>query len=128
MLRAAAGLLQTGGIKAVSTRAVAAARGCAAATIYRQFGDKDGLLDAVAGFVLQDYMEKKRLLTDASRYPAVELRDLWDLHAEFGLNQPDCWSARPVISVLAERDTFSFRSPRSPTSVIESFHRSCSTT
>jgi len=91
MLRAAADLLQTGGIQAVSTRAVAAAAGVQPPTIYRQFGDKDGLLDAVAGFVLEGYLEKKRLLTDASRDPAVELRDLWDLHAEFGLNQPDCY-------------------------------------
>ena len=53
MLRAAADLLQTGGIEAVSTRAVAAAAGVQPPTIYRQFGDKDGLLDAVAGFVLR---------------------------------------------------------------------------
>ena len=49
MLRAAADLLQTGGIEAVSTRAVAAAAGVQPPTIYRQFGDKDGLLDALAG-------------------------------------------------------------------------------
>ena len=109
MLRAAADLLRTGGIEAVSTRAVAAAAGVQPPTIYRQFGDKDGLLDAVAGFVLKGYMEKKRLLTDASRDPAVELRDLWDLHAEFGLNQPDCYvltfgQARPgrTVPVAAE--------------------------
>ena len=109
MLRAAADLLQTGGIEAVSTRAVAAAAGVQPPTIYRQFGDKDGLLDAVAGFVLEGYMEKKRLLTDASRDPAVELRDLWDLHAEFGLNQPACYvltfgQARPgrTVPVAAE--------------------------
>ena len=109
MLRAAADLLQTGGIEAVSTRAVAAAAGVQPPTIYRQFGDKDGLLDAVAGFVLEGYLEKKRLLTDASRDPAVELRDLWDLHAEFGLNQPDCYvltfgQARPgrTVPVAAE--------------------------
>ena len=109
MLRAAADLLRTGGIEAVSTRAVAAAAGVQPPTIYRQFGDKDGLLDAVAGFVLEGYMEKKRLLTDASRDPAVELRDLWDLHAEFGLNQPACYvltfgQARPgrTVPVAAE--------------------------
>jgi AcrR family transcriptional regulator len=109
MLQAAADLLQTGGIGAVSTRAVAAAAGVQTPTIYRQFDDKDGLLDAVAGFVLEGYLEQKRLLTDASRDPAVELRDLWDLHAEFGLNQPDCYvltfgQARPgrTVPVAAE--------------------------
>src|SRR6476660_6104082 len=80
MLRAAADLLQTGGIQAVSTRAVAAAAGVQPPTIYRQFGDKDGLLDAVAGFVLEGYLAKKRLLTDASRDPAVELSDLRDCY------------------------------------------------
>ena len=69
MLRAAADLLQTGGIEAVSTRAVAAAAGVQPPTIYRQFGDKDGLLDALAGFVLEGYLEQKRLLIDASRDP-----------------------------------------------------------
>ena len=109
MLRAAADLLQTGGIEAVSTRAVAAAAGVQPPTIYRQFGDKDGLLDAVAGFVLEGYLEQKRLLIDASRDPADELRDLWDLHAEFGLSQPDCYvltfgQARPgrIVPVAAE--------------------------
>jgi AcrR family transcriptional regulator len=110
MLQAAADLLQTGGIDAVSTRAVAAAAGVQPPTIYRQFGDKDGLLDAVAGFVMQGYLEKKRRLTDASRDPAVELRDLWDLHAEFGVNQPACYvltfgQARPGRTVPAAAET-----------------------
>ena len=46
MLEAAAELLRTGGVDAVSTRAVAAAAGVQPPTIYRQFGDKEGLLDA----------------------------------------------------------------------------------
>src|SRR6478752_7481588 len=91
MLRAAADLLQTGGIQAVSTRAVAAAAGVQPPTIYRLFGDKDGLLDAVAGFVLRGYIAKKRMLTGTSDDPVVELRDLWDLHIDFGLKEPHCY-------------------------------------
>src|ERR1700761_6330028 len=86
MLRAAAELLKTGGIDAVSTRAVATAAGVQPPTIYRLFGDKDGLLDAVSGFVLEEYMERKRRLIGTSDDPVVELRELWDLHIEFGFN------------------------------------------
>lgn len=91
ILLAAADLLRTGGIDAVSTRAVAGAAGVQPPTIYRQFGDKDGLLDAVARYVLQRYLDKKRLLSSSEDDPAVELRNLWDLHIEFGMSQPDCY-------------------------------------
>jgi AcrR family transcriptional regulator len=89
ILRAAADLLQTEGIDAVSTRAVATAAGVQPPTIYRQFGDKDGLLDAVAGYLLQTYIEKKRDLIGASGDPVADLRRLWDLHVHFGLTHPD---------------------------------------
>jgi AcrR family transcriptional regulator len=109
MLRAAAELLRTGGVDAVSTRAVAAAAGVQPPMIYRVFGDKDGLLDAVARFVLRGYTEKKRLLVGTSHDPVVELRGLWDLHNEFGLEEPHCYvltygQARPgrVIPAAAE--------------------------
>jgi AcrR family transcriptional regulator len=91
MLRAAAELLKAGGIDAVSTRAVATAAGVQPPTIYRLFGDKDGLLDAVSGFVLQNYMHRKRLLIGSSDDPVVELRGLWDLHIEFGMNEPHAY-------------------------------------
>jgi len=43
----AAKLLATQGLDAVTTRSVALAAGVQAPTIYRIFGDKNGLLDAV---------------------------------------------------------------------------------
>ena len=61
MVRAAADLLQSGGIDAVSTRAVAAAAGVQPPAIYRQFGDKDGLLDAVARFVIARLSERETI-------------------------------------------------------------------
>ncbi|OKH67015.1 TetR family transcriptional regulator [Mycobacterium sp. SWH-M5] len=91
ILAAAADLLRRGGIDAVSTRAVATEAGVQPPTIYRQFGDKDGLLDAVTRHVLQHYIDRKRLLTDPDEDPAVVLRELWDLHVEFGLQQPHCY-------------------------------------
>jgi AcrR family transcriptional regulator len=109
IVRAAAALLQSGGIDAMSTRAVAAAAGVQPPAIYRQFGDKDGLLDAVTQFVFQGYMTKKRSLVGASGDPAIELRRLWDLHVDFGLEQPTCYAlvfgqARPgrVFTITIE--------------------------
>lgn len=91
MVRAAADLLHDGGIEAVSTRAVAAAAGVQPPAIYRQFGDKEGLLDAAARFVLESYMKQKRLIAGSSDDPATELRTLWDLHVQFGINEPNCY-------------------------------------
>jgi AcrR family transcriptional regulator len=90
VLKAAADLLSSGGVDAVSTRAVAAAAGVQPPVIYRQFGDKQGLLDAVTGFVLQGYVQDKRraAVTDD---PVQDLRDSWDLHVGFGLTHPDCY-------------------------------------
>jgi AcrR family transcriptional regulator len=110
MLRAAAELLRTRGIDAVSTRAVAAAAGVQPPTIYRLFGDKDGLLDAVSAFLLRDYMDKKRSLIGTSDDPVVELRGLWDLHIEFGMNEPHAYvltygQARPGRMVPAALET-----------------------
>jgi len=80
-------LLAAGGREAVSTRAVSAAAGVQAPTLYRLFGDKQGLLDAVAtrGFTI--YLEGKadRELSDD---PVEDLRTGWDLHVGFGLANP----------------------------------------
>lgn len=111
MLRATADLLQTGGIDAVSTRAVAAAAGVQPPTIYRQFGDKDGLLDAVAGYLLESYFAQKRQLIATSEDPFADLRRLWDLHVDFGLKHPDGYvlaygQMRPGRAVPAAEQTF----------------------
>ena len=110
MLKAAAELLRTGGVDAVSTRAVAAAAGVQPPTIYRQFGDKEGLLDAVVGYVLGRYLQDKRraVLTDD---PVQDLRESWGLHVDFGLTHPDCYllayvQARPGKMPPVARETF----------------------
>ena len=51
VVAAAVALLARGGREALTTRAVAAAAGVQAPTIYRLFGDKQGLVDAVAELV-----------------------------------------------------------------------------
>jgi AcrR family transcriptional regulator len=90
VIQAAADLLRSGGVEAVSTRAVAAAAGVQPPIIYRQFGDKQRLLDAVTRFVLQDYLQDKRRAIRADN-PVQDLRESWDLHVGFGLTHPDCY-------------------------------------
>ena len=55
--------------------------------IYRQFGDKQGLLDAVTGFVLHNYLQDKRRAV-VTHDPLQDMRDSWDLHVDFGLTHP----------------------------------------
>jgi AcrR family transcriptional regulator len=87
IVRAAAELLSEGGREAVSTRAVAAAAGVQAPTIYRQFGDMRGLLDAVASHGFSTYLQSKTSREHAED-PVEDLRQGWDLHVEFGLANP----------------------------------------
>jgi AcrR family transcriptional regulator len=87
IVEVAAGLLATGGRDAVSTRAVALAAGTQAPTIYRLFGDKEGLLDAVAEYGFASYLARKPV-PQAAADPVEDLRADWDLHISFGLDNP----------------------------------------
>ncbi|MFF0222053.1 TetR/AcrR family transcriptional regulator [Streptomyces sp. NPDC004629] len=87
LLQAASQLLARGGRGAVSTRAVSAVAGVQAPTIYRIFGDKDGLLDAVATLGLRNYLADKHALGETDD-PVEDLRRSWDLHVQFGLARP----------------------------------------
>ncbi|WP_262008746.1 TetR/AcrR family transcriptional regulator [Streptomyces sp. FIT100] len=87
LLRAAAELLAHEGREAVSTRAVSAAAGMQPPTIYRLFGDKEGLLDAVASYGFRGYLADKQALGETDD-PVDDLRRSWDLHVEFGLSMP----------------------------------------
>jgi AcrR family transcriptional regulator len=87
LVKAAADLLIEGGKEAVSTRAVASAAGVQAPTLYRLFGDKDGLLDAVAAYGFSDYLATKHAM-GASDNPVDDLRRGWELHIGFGLARP----------------------------------------
>ncbi|WP_405136069.1 TetR/AcrR family transcriptional regulator [Nocardia sp. NBC_01388] len=84
LVEVAARLIHEHGAAAVTTRAVAQAAGMQAPTIYRLFGDKDGLLDAVTEHVFAAYIAGKKLAEDDSD-PVVALRAGWDTHIGFGL-------------------------------------------
>jgi AcrR family transcriptional regulator len=114
IVQAAATLLAEGGRDAVTTRAVSAAAGVQAPTIYRLFGDKGGLLDAVAEHGFNAYLAEKGV-PDAQLDPIADLRAGWDLHVGFGLANPALYAlmygdprapspaARAGVAVLHER-------------------------
>lgn len=90
---AAADLLHDDGVDAVTTRAVATRAGVQAPTIYRLFGDKDGLLDAVAEHTMTVFSAEKAATADAAGAdgtdPVEALRAGWDATIAFGLANPD---------------------------------------
>jgi AcrR family transcriptional regulator len=90
IVAAAARLLHTDGARAVTTRAVAQEAGIPAPTIFRLFGDKDGLLEAVAEHVMADYVaEKTAKAADENGDPVEDLRAAWRTHIAFSLASPD---------------------------------------
>ncbi|WP_109526098.1 TetR/AcrR family transcriptional regulator, partial [Nocardia aurea] len=87
VIEAAIDLLTRGGRDAVTTRAVADAAGLQPPAIYRLFGDKDGLLDAVAEHGFAAFLATKHVDPDP-RDPIEDLRTGWDVAVEFGLSNP----------------------------------------
>jgi len=87
LLRAAAELLAAHGRDALSTRAVSAAAGMQQPALYRLFGDKDGLLDALAAYAFEEYLRDKHAVGTTDD-PVDDLRRGWDVHVEFGLTHP----------------------------------------
>lgn len=89
----AAVLLAERGASAVTTRGVADAAGVQAPTIYRLFGDKDGLLEAVAEHAMAAHvLAKSRVVSEAAATGADPLEDLlqgWRSQVEFGVANPD---------------------------------------
>jgi AcrR family transcriptional regulator len=93
IVEAAVELLEKGGADAVSTRAVAAAAGMQPPAIYRLFGDKEGLLEAVAEHGYAQFLESKRAQLDpAPQDPVEELRRGWDMVVEFGVLRPELFA------------------------------------
>ena len=63
-----------------------------APAIYRLFGDKDGLLDAVAEHVLATYVSSKVAIVEAASAddvdPLDDLRAGWQMQVDFGVANP----------------------------------------
>ena len=92
MVEAASRLLRESGPAAVTTRGVAEAAGVQAPAIYRLFGDKDGLLEAVAEHVMSDYVASKAADVEAATAahidPIDDLRAGWHGQIAFGVTNP----------------------------------------
>jgi len=88
----AARLLQEQGPAAVTTRAVAEGAGVQAPTIYRLFGDKDGLLEAVAEHVMAAHVSaktaKEAAAVAADSDALEDLATSWRSQIDFGLANP----------------------------------------
>ena len=71
----------------IATRAVCEAVGVTQPVLYRVFGDKRGLLDALAETGLQRYAARKAEL-EATDDPAADLRRGWGDHLDFARENP----------------------------------------
>lgn len=92
IVEVAAEMLREHGTAAVTTRSVAEGAGVQAPTIYRLFGDKDGLLDAVAEHAMSEFAAAKAdavRAADGTVDPIADLRAGWDMTIDFGLANPD---------------------------------------
>ena len=110
ILKAALTLLTKQGRDAVTTRSVAEAAKVQPPVLYRIFGDKTGLLDAVAVSGFTAYLAKKHPPSPDGD-PVEAIRAGWDLHVEFGLANPELYllmyaNPRPETVSPAARQSF----------------------
>ena len=102
VLDAAADLIASGGTAALTTRAVAAKASIQPPTLYRIFGDKRGLLDAVAQDRLARFVAEKEA-DPPHPDPVEDLRQGWSRYVAFGLENPDVFAIMNEIgSPLAQ--------------------------
>ena len=87
MVQAADRLLAASPEHEVSTRAVCEAVGVTQPVLYRLFGDKGGLLDAVADAGFERYAARKAEL-ERTGDPVADLRAGWDDHTAFAREHP----------------------------------------
>ena len=120
MVDVAAQLLREHGPAAVTTRGVSEAAGVQPPALYRLFGDKDGLLDAVAEHVMAGYVAAKAALVAAASAddvdPVEDLRAGWDRQIDFGVTNPTLFRllsdpdrVRPSPAAQAGREVLTAR-------------------
>jgi AcrR family transcriptional regulator len=108
ILEAATDLLSKSADGDVSTRAVCEAAGVGAPALYRQFGDKEGLLAAVVDHAFEEYLAGKRAI-EVTGDPVRDLYLGWDNHLAFALAHPNHYrlmygsglAARPAAAAEA---------------------------
>lgn len=113
IVEVASKILARDGREALTTRAVAAAAKVQAPTIYRLFGDKRGLLDAVVAHGIATYLQAKAKHAPIED-PIEDLRIGIDQHVEFGLANPAVYAlmADPSLQLTAGRDGIKYLEQR----------------
>lgn len=91
IIEASLDLVERLGRHAASTRAISAAAGVQVPTIYRLFGDKQGLVDAVTARGLEHYLSDKASAA-FSDDPVEDLRRGWDDHVDYAIAHPALYS------------------------------------
>ncbi|MFJ9032811.1 TetR/AcrR family transcriptional regulator [Streptomyces sp. NPDC102274] len=94
LLAAAFEIATRDGVDAVSTRAVCAAAGVQAPSLYHHFGDRAGLIRAVVDIAFEEYFHRKDAGTatvDAD--PRTRVAAGWDAHVAFALAYPGLYPA-----------------------------------
>ncbi|MFE3185913.1 TetR/AcrR family transcriptional regulator [Streptomyces violascens] len=87
ILEATTQLLASSDALAISTRAICERAKVGGPEIYRQFGDKQGLLAAVADLGFDRFLANKRR-NPRTDDPVADLRTAWDSHVTFALANP----------------------------------------
>ncbi|ALV46838.1 TetR family transcriptional regulator [Arthrobacter alpinus] len=110
LLKAAAELLADSSGGPVSTRQITKLAAVTAPTLYHHFGDKEGLFNAVIDAGFEEYVAGERNFAP-SGHPLQDVRQIWDNHLQFGLDNPQLYSvmfgnirpeSRPVRVAEAE--------------------------
>ena len=112
LLLAAAELLEEAQGEPVSTRAICDRAGVQAPTLYHHFGSKDGLLDSVLRHGFGAFLASRGETgeTGEDDDPIEAIREGWDLHVRFGLENPNFYiliygRARPGLRRRRRRRT-----------------------
>jgi AcrR family transcriptional regulator len=92
LLLAGAQLLEEAAGGDVSTRAICERAGVQAPTLYHHFASKQGLLEAVVSHGLREFLARRRAGATGPRDPIADLRDGWDDHVRFGLENPNFYA------------------------------------
>lgn len=91
IIAASLDLVERLGRHAASTRAISASAGVQVPTIYRLFGDKQGLLDAVTARGLLNHLSDTASVP-ATDDPVEDLRRGWDDHMSYAMAHPALYS------------------------------------
>ena len=93
-------LARTGGVEAVTARAVCQAAGVTAPTLYYHFGDQQGLREAIVTAAFQAALAKTS--TERDEDPTREIARGWDAYVAFAMTEPRIFAIMNA-SIVSDR-------------------------